>query len=91
MMSRITGLALAAGLLAAAMPARGGDDLAMLSVGEVETMLNAPDVKVIDANTEEVYAKAHLPGATWTDLSAVARALPQDKGTRLVFYCKNPH
>jgi rhodanese-related sulfurtransferase len=73
------------------LPARASDDLAMLSVADVEKMLGASDVRVYDANTREVYEKGHLPGATFVDSKSLLASLPQDKTTRLVFYCKNPH
>jgi len=84
-------LGLAALALTAAVPARGSDDLAMLSVGEVEKMLGQGDVRIYDANTHEVYENGHVPGAIFVDAKSLLASLPQDKSTRLVFYCKNPH
>jgi rhodanese-related sulfurtransferase len=79
-------------LALAALPARAaGDDLQMLSVNDVEKMVGAPDVRIFDANTPEIYAKSHVPGAVFVDSDTLASRLPQDKTTRLVFYCKNPH
>ena len=83
--------AAAAVALLSATPARAASDpFQMASPEEVSKMLGQPDVKVFDANPPEVYAKAHLPGATFVETGSLASALPKDKSTRLVFYCKNP-
>ncbi len=62
----------------------------LLSVDEVATMVGRPGVAILDANTPEIYAKGHLPGAVFVEKSALAAKLPQDRSTKLVFYCKNP-
>jgi len=86
------GAALAAACLAGAAPARAAEEpFGRLSVDEVEKLLGQKDVRIIDVNGEEVYAKAHLPGAVRLDLSAVVGALPADKALKLVYYCKNGH
>ncbi|HET9555291.1 MAG TPA: rhodanese-like domain-containing protein [Anaeromyxobacteraceae bacterium] len=56
-------------------------------------MLGAADVAVFDANTDEVYARAHVPGAVHLDeyRRYPAATLPADKASRVVFYCKNTH
>ena len=88
---------LAAGLLAAAAlawtPPATAADLPMLSVDEVEKLVAASDVRIFDVNAREVFEKAHLPGATFVELSDsdVERKLPSDRTLRLVYYCKNPH
>jgi len=71
--------------------ASAGEPFQMASLDEVEKMLASKDVAVYDANPEEVYAKHHLPGARFVASDFGAKSLPQDKGTRLVFYCANPH
>lgn len=83
-------VALAALALAARLDARA-DDFAMLSVDDVEKLLSQPDVKVFDANTRETFESGHVPGAVFVEPRTLGSALPQDKSTRLVFYCKNPH
>lgn len=83
-------LALAALALAAPRQARA-DEFTLLSVDEVEKLLAQPDVRVFDANTRETFERGHLPGASFVEPRTLASALPQDKSTRLVFYCQNPH
>jgi rhodanese-related sulfurtransferase len=52
--------------------------------------LQASDLRVFDANSEETWRKGHVPGAVHVSYKQVSSAvLPADKATRLVFYCKN--
>jgi 3-mercaptopyruvate sulfurtransferase SseA len=82
--------ALAAVALLVAPAARASDDaFQLLSGDEVAKMLGAPDVRIFDANPRDVYAEAHLPGAVFVE-KPLAKLLPKDQTTRLVFYCKNP-
>ena len=67
-----------------------GDDLKTLGVDEVEKMMKQPDVKVYDANPPDLWEKNHLPGATFIGERKLASILPQDRGTKLVFYCAGP-
>jgi 3-mercaptopyruvate sulfurtransferase SseA len=91
-MTQVPRAALRVAVLAlAVVGAAGAADLPMVSVDDVEKMLGAPDVRIYDANTREVFEKAHLPGAIFVDARSLAATLPQDKSLRLVFYCKNPH
>jgi 3-mercaptopyruvate sulfurtransferase SseA len=86
------GTALAAACLAWAAPARAAEEpFGRLSVDEVEKLLGQKDVRIIDVNDQEVFAKAHVPGAVRVDLTEVAGALPADKALKLVYYCKNGH
>jgi len=62
-----------------------------LSVNEVASELGKAGVYLFDVNTEKVYAEGHIPGARWIPHSPSASDLPEDKGARLVFYCKNFH
>jgi rhodanese-related sulfurtransferase len=66
-----------------------GADFATLTLDEVEAMLGKPDVVVVDANERDLYEKHHLPGARFAG-SKLASVLPEDKETRLVFYCTSP-
>jgi rhodanese-related sulfurtransferase len=87
------GLATLALLLAAA-PARAAapEPFTLLTAAELSRMLGAPDVKVFDANSPSVFAKAHVPGAALVDFQEfTAGELPADKATRVIFYCKNTH
>jgi rhodanese-related sulfurtransferase len=64
----------------------------LMTAAELKQVLGAPDVKVFDANGPAVYAKAHLPGARLIDYQDfTAGELPQDRATRVIFYCKNTH
>jgi hypothetical protein len=81
-----------AGLGAAPGAARAEDEpFGRLDVGQVEALLGAADVRIYDVNSMEVYARGHVPGATWASLSGLEKRLPADKTLRLVFYCKNGH
>lgn len=83
-------LAGVAALALTARPARAGEDgYAVISAGEVEQMLGAPDVKIYDVNVDELWEKHHLPGALHLGKD-LASQLPADKSTRLVFYCSGP-
>jgi rhodanese-related sulfurtransferase len=66
------------------------DAFTTLTVDQVEHLLRAPDVRVFDANTRDTFEDGHVPGATFIDTKTLAGALPKDKSTRLVFYCKSP-
>jgi rhodanese-related sulfurtransferase len=86
------GALLALGLLSRAGPARAAQEpFGTLEVDEVEKLLGGKDVRIFDVNSESVYAKGHLPGATWSELEGVERSLPADRTLRLIFYCKNTH
>jgi hypothetical protein len=92
-MSRISSLCAAAlaGLALLATPAaRAADEpFQMASVDEVSKMLGAPDVQVFDANPRDVYEENRVPGAIFVE-KPLAKLLPKDPSTRLVFYCRNP-
>ncbi len=66
------------------------EDLPTITVDELASALQAGTVKVIDCNTEETYRKNHIPTAIhMRPTEAAASALPADKNSNLVFYCKN--
>ena len=93
-MTRAATLLSAVALLAIAAPGptrAEAEPFGRLSVDEVEALLGKPDVRIVDVNGAEVYAKGHVPGATRSDLGDVVSRLPADKSLRLVFYCKNGH
>jgi 3-mercaptopyruvate sulfurtransferase SseA len=63
-----------------------------LTVEEVATRLAAKDGKtfIYDNNTQQAYAKGHVPGAKWVDDESVTLdAMPKDKAATLIFYCHN--
>lgn len=76
-------------------PATSGTEsppVAQITVDEVATALEAADgrIAVYDANSRDTYAQGHVPSAVWVDYDAVtAEQLPEDRSTRLVFYCAN--
>ncbi len=78
-------VALAVPLAARAAPAF--QDATMDQVGQ---WIAAKDAVVFDVNPAEVFARNHLPGALFVSGKQWTRALPPDKGARLVFYCANP-
>jgi hypothetical protein len=90
---RVAGLAaislLAAAAALAPLPARA-DPYRTVSADQVQRMIGAGDVRVLDANSADVYAKSHLPGAVHIGARSLASLLPADKAARLVFYCANP-
>jgi rhodanese-related sulfurtransferase len=82
-------LAAAAAMLAGAACSRG-EPFATVSVDEVEKMLGAPDVVVVDANTPEIFRRNRLPGARRWKSAPAAELLPAEKDRRIVFYCVSP-
>jgi rhodanese-related sulfurtransferase len=60
------------------------------TIDQVGQWIAAKDAVVFDVNPAEVFAKNHLPGALFVSGKQWTKALPPDKGTRLVFYCANP-
>jgi len=68
------------------------EPFSLMSAAELSRALGAPDLKVFDANSASVFAKAHVPGARLVDYDGfTAGELPADKATRVIFYCKNTH
>jgi Rhodanese-like domain len=86
------------GLLAVAAlaaPPAGADKepFGVLTAAELLPLVGAPDVAIFDANSAEEFARGHVPGAIHlADFRRFpASALPADKATRVIFYCKNTH
>lgn len=83
-------------LLLAAAPAlacaanRSQDPFTLIGMDEAQRMLSDPGVVFVDANTRETFEKNHLPGARYYGSAPLARLLPADKSTKLVFYCASP-
>jgi rhodanese-related sulfurtransferase len=61
-----------------------------ISLDEVERSLGQSGFYVFDANTPEIFAQHHLPGARQVKGKDVAGALPAEKDAKLVFYCTSP-
>ncbi len=86
-----TALALTAALAGAIACAQDRKEpFGTLSMDDVEKMLGQPNVVVVDANSDDVYRKNHLPGAVWWKSAPLPQLLPPDKGRTLVFYCASP-
>jgi len=60
------------------------------TMDQVEKWISAKDAIVYDVNDDKDYRKNHLPGARFVSGKAWTKTLPEEKGTRLVFYCSNP-
>lgn len=94
---------LAFGCSRAATPPQGGAhattqptaerEIPGMTVDELAGMLDRREaVAVYDANGRERYERGHIPGARYVGHDEVTAAmLPQDRATRLVFYCYNEH
>lgn len=83
-------------LFAMALPVLADENIAEVSVNDVQTMVSAKSVKavVLDANNDQARAEAGMvPGAV--KLSSYNQyaltELPADKNTTLVFYCYNSY
>jgi len=61
-----------------------------ISPAELHQLLQRDKVIVVDVNSPQSWASAHVPGALNLDPAGYAEAdLPQDKDATLVFYCSN--
>lgn len=81
------------GTHAATQPGAAEREIPGMTVDELAGMLDRREaVAVYDANGRERYERGHIPGARFVGHDEVTAAvLPQDRGTRLVFYCYNEH
>ncbi|HYN05773.1 MAG TPA: rhodanese-like domain-containing protein [Vicinamibacterales bacterium] len=65
--------------------------LKTISPGDLQQMIQEQQVTVIDVNSRQSWAKAHVPGALNLDPADYKDSdLPPDKESSLVFYCSNP-
>jgi len=65
--------------------------LNVVSARDLYQMVRDQSVTVIDVNSHQSWAKAHVPGASNVDPAAYSEGdLPADKSASLVFYCSNP-
>jgi rhodanese-related sulfurtransferase len=65
--------------------------LKTISPGDLKQLLQKQGVTVVDVNSPQSWAEAHVPGAVNLDpANYVASDLPEDKNASLVFYCSNP-
>jgi 3-mercaptopyruvate sulfurtransferase SseA len=79
-----------AGFAVFACAANRSEPFSLVGMDDVQAMLSQRDVAIIDANTRETFVKSHLPGARFYERGTLAKILPADKSTRLVFYCASP-
>ena len=57
---------------------------------EVARLMKRPDVAVFDVNVQELWVEHHIPGAVHINSPDIARFLPANKKTMLIFYCSGP-
>lgn len=57
---------------------------------EVARLMKRPDVVVFDVNVQELWVEHHIPGAVHINSPNIARFLPANKKTMLIFYCSGP-
>jgi rhodanese-related sulfurtransferase len=65
----------------------------IVSRDELQTLIDADEVTVVDALGGDYYAQQHLPGAVplvEADVDRFAAALLPDKAAAIVTYCSNP-
>lgn len=76
---------------AAAVPALGQPELRVIEATEVHALLVGGKALVVDVRSPQEYAEGHIPGAIGIpaeQLMAHAAALPRDRATPIVFYCR---
>jgi rhodanese-related sulfurtransferase len=62
-----------------------------MTVDEVSTHLGQAGFFVFDANSDQMYASGHVPGAKHVSYRTYPqKALPADRTSTLIFYCANP-
>ncbi len=59
-------------------------------MAEVARLKERPDVVIFDVNVKEIWMEHSIPGAVHIDNEDIARFLPKDKNTILIFYCAGP-
>lgn len=66
------------------------DYFQVIPVAEVAGIMHNPGVAILDVNVPEIWAKSHIPGAVHIDSEDLAKFLPADKKSTLIFYCASP-
>jgi rhodanese-related sulfurtransferase len=65
--------------------------LDVISPEDLHHLIQEGKASVIDVNSPQSWAQAHVPGAVNLDPTSFSGGdLPSDKGGLLVFYCSNP-
>jgi len=67
-----------------------GDFFQTVPMEEVVRLMKKPGVAIIDVNIQELWRKHHIPGALHIERENLAKQLPPDKTTTLIFYCAGP-
>ena len=60
-----------------------------ISMSYADKLLGQNDVYFFDANTPDIWASGHLPGAIFINKPDWQSLLPDNKNATLVFYCVN--
>jgi rhodanese-related sulfurtransferase len=68
----------------------GADFFQTIPMEEVARIMKNPGVVLLDVNVPELWEKSHLPGAVHVDNADIARFLPADRKSTLIFYCAGP-
>ncbi len=61
-----------------------------IPMAEVARLKERSGVVVYDVNVKEIWVEHSIPGAVHIDNEDIARFLPKDKNTLLIFYCAGP-
>lgn len=64
-------------------------EIQLLTPEQVNNEILNKTALVFDVNPVKIYIKKHVPGAKNISLRDAAKSLPQNKSTRLIFYCMN--
>ena len=67
-----------------------GDFFQPVPMSEVVRLMKRPGVAIIDVNIQELWEKHHITGAMHIERRKLAKQLPADKSTTLIFYCAGP-
>ncbi len=67
-----------------------GDFFQPVPMADVARLMKRPGVAIIDVNIQELWEKHHIPGAIHIESGNLAKQLPADMSTTLIFYCAGP-
>ncbi len=67
-----------------------GDYYQPIPMSEVARLMKSPDVILLDVNVQEIWEQFHIPGAIHVTSPDIAKYLPQDRKSLLIFYCAGP-
>jgi rhodanese-related sulfurtransferase len=87
---RSMGRAVAVLCLSLASLTAAAEEIRTLTPAQVHAQWAKKQIQVFDANTPDIFARHHVPGATHVEYDQVKAAdLPKDKAAPIVFYCMN--